>query len=231
MDDDKVRTYLRLFLFSLSLIHSVNGFALAQDAMLWLGINAKQSLTEQLSTYVFSQVRIKSQSHPWQVGLLEGGIGYHVVKNQSFWVGYRWSGRNPYNGFYQENRLFQQIINEINLTPCDKMVLRTRLEEIENGNSDKISVRLRQRVALLMERALITNIRPLLYDEIFFQLNNTPDTTNQLVSENRVFVGFNLYTSHKKNWWEIGYINQFQVKRPQDSQNTMNHILSVTYNF
>jgi hypothetical protein len=173
---------------------------------------------------------LKNQSHPWQVGLLEGGVGYHFVKSQSFWMGYRWAGHNPHNVFYQENRLFQQFIDEISLTTSDLIVLRTRLEEIKHGNSSQISVRLRQRLALQMERELIVNIRPFLYDEIFFQLHNTQYTTNKLFSENRIFIGFNLYISNK-SWWEIGYINQFQMKTPQDTQDIMSHIASFTYNF
>ena len=226
-----MKKYVNFLLFStLLLINSVSCFALSQDEKLWLGVNSKQTLTEHWATLIFSQMRLKNQSHPWQVGLLEGGVGYYFIKSQSLWLGYRWSGHNPYNGFYQENRLFQQFIDEISLTTSDLIFLRTRLEEIERGNSSQISIRLRQRLALQMERELIVNVRPFLYDEIFFQLHNTLYTTNKLVSENRIFIGFNLYISHNA-WWEIGYINQFQMQTPQDSQNIMNHIASFTYNF
>lgn len=162
--------------------------------------------------------------------MLEGGLGHHFVKTQSLWIGYRWAGHNPYNGFYQENRLFQQFISEMTLTTSDQIISRTRLEEIEHGNSSQISIRLRQRLALQMERELISNVKPFLYDEIFFQLHNTQYTSNKLISENRIFIGFNLFTSHK-NWWEIGYINQYEMKTSQDKQNTMSHIASFTYNF
>lgn len=224
-----MRRYLNHCLFIL-LISSSNCFALSQNEKLWLGINSKQTLNEHWTTFIFTQMRAINKSHPWQAGLVEGGIGYHYVKNQSFWVGYRWTGHHPYNGFYQENRFFQQFISEMNLTPSDQIVSRTRLEEIEHGNSSQISIRLRQRLALEMERTFICNtIRPFLYDELFFQLHDTQYTPNKLISENRIFIGVNLYTSHT-TWWEIGYINQFQMKTPQDSQYAMSHIASFTYN-
>ncbi len=217
-----------LFLF-LSIIEC-NCFALSQDEKVWLGINAKQTLTENWSTYIFSQMRFKSQSELWQVGLIEGAIGYHFIKNQSFWVGYRWSGINPFDGFYEENRFFQQFINALNIETSHQLVLRSRLEEIRRGNDSQISVRLRERLSLQIENASPSNnLKPYFYDEIFFQLHATVYTTENLFDQNRIFIGFNLFTSNK-TWWEIGYLNQFQMKTPGESQNKMSHIVSFTYN-
>jgi hypothetical protein len=225
-----IQKYSNHLLFLSLLFNLTNSFAFSQDEKLWLGVNAKQTLSQHWATFIFSQIRLKNQPHPLQVGLLEGGVGYHFVKSQSFWVGYRWSGHNPYNGFYQVNRLFQQFIYEINPAPSDQIVLRSRLEEIKHGNSSQISVKLRQRVAWQIKKELVVNVRPFLYDEFFFQLHNTQYTSNKLINENRIFIGFNFYSS-KKVWWEIGYINQYQLKTPQDNQNIMSHVVSFTYNF
>ena len=183
-----MKKYLE-FIFFILLFFSLNCFAFTQNEKLWLGANWKQTLTDHWSTYIFSQLRFINESHPWQMGLLEGGIGYHFIKNQSFWIGYRWSGHNPYNGFYQENRLFQQSINELHLVPSD-IVFRTRLEEVERENSRQISIRLRQRLSLIINHELKPHVKPFLYEEIFFQLHPTDYTTNKLISENRIFVGF-----------------------------------------
>jgi hypothetical protein len=224
-----MRAYLNYFLFLFLLIYSINSFSLSQDEKLWAGFNAKQTLNDYLTTFIFTQIRAVNKAHPWQVGLLEGGMGYHFLNNKSFWIGYQWAGHDPYNGFYQVNRLFQQFISNTNLASSHKIISRTRLEEIKHGNSSRISVRLRQRLMFQMKKELISNINPLLYDEIFFQLHNTPYTTNNFISENRVFIGFNLNISDR-NWLEIGYINQYRLKTPKNNQNTMSHIASFTYN-
>lgn len=226
----KIKRYINYFLFLILLLDSITCFAFTENEKQWLGINSNQTLTEHWNTFILAQIRLIDKSHPWEVGLLEGGIGYHFVKNQSFWLGYRWSGHNPNNGFHQENSLFLQLIKEISLTPSDLIILRTRLEEREHSHSSQINVRLRQRLGLQIDKELIVHLRPFLYDELFFQVHPTQFTSHKFVSENRIFLGFNLFTSDTA-WWEIGYINQFRMKTPQESQNTMSHVVSIIYNF
>ena len=155
-------------------------------------------------------------------------MGYRLIDDDSVWLGYRWTGHNPYNNFYQENRLFEQLIHQKKFAYNDRFIARTRLEEIQRSNSNQISLRLRQRMAVELRR-YSSKFFPFLYDEVFFQLNNTSYTSNNFVSENRLFIGGNFITS-RNTWWEIGYINQFQMHTPQASQNIMSHIISVTYN-
>ncbi len=228
--DFKIRL-TKIFLFIIFFI-SPDCFALTQDEKLWFAINSQQTLSENKKwlSFIYSQFRLVNKSHPWQAGLLEGGVGYRFIDNGTVWLGYRWTGHNPYDGFYQENRLFQQLIQQKELTNSDRIISRTRLEETQRSNSSEISLRLRQRVAFELMRATFSKIFPLIYDEIFFQLKNTHYTPNKLISENRIFVGCNIYVRDKK-WWEIGYINQFQMRTPERHQNTLNHIVSFTYNF
>jgi|GEM_PF-4990842 len=221
---------LRIFCFVCLLFISINCFATNQNEKLWLGVNALQPLSNNKKWlyFIFSQLRFINKSHPWQVGLVEGGIGYRLTDQGTLWAGYRWSGHHPNNGFFQENRLFQQWIAHRNVTSSHRVISRVRLEETERGDSSQISIRLRQRVALELKRDYLS-VFPFLYDEVFFQLKNTDYTSNKFVNENRVFIGFNLYTSHK-TWWEIGYINQYEMRRPQQTQNSMSHIVSLVYN-
>jgi hypothetical protein len=222
--------YIKRFLyFLLFFFISTNCLALAEHIKLWTGINASQTLTDDRKwlSFIFSQLRFIDQGHPLQVALLEGGMGYRVFSHDSIWVGYRWSGHNPYNDFYQENRLFQQYI--WHLQP-QHMVFRTRLEEIERTNQSQLTIRLRQRFALEGTHSLFRKAFSFVYDEIFFQLNNTNYMSSKFISENRLFLGLNLNSS-KQAWWEIGYINQFQFRTPQENQNQMSHIASLNYNF
>lgn len=212
---------------------SKNCLALEQHEKLWLAANSQQILSddEKWLSFVYSQLRFINESYPWQAVLVEGGIGYRLRDDKSFWFGYRWTGQDPDNGFYQNNTLFQQMIWLFKPERLRKVVLRSRLEEIQRTNQNQISLRFRERAALEINHALFFNtIFPFLYDEVFFQLNKTSYTTTSLVSENRLFVGFNLYLQ-EKTWWEIGYINQFQMSTPLNNQNQMNHIVTLTYNF
>jgi hypothetical protein len=72
-------------------------------------------------------------------------------------------------------------------------------------------------------------LNPLFYEEIFFQINKTDYSSRQLISQNRLFVGFN-WRESKDHYWEIGYINQYLLSTPVFSENAMNHILTITYN-
>ncbi len=208
-----------------------NAFALEQNAKQWLAVNDQQSLfvNKKILSYLYSQLRLIDQTHPWQAIFVEGALGYPLTLNTNIWIGYRWTGRNPYNDFFQENRLIQQITSQ------KKLILyhfgfRTRLEEVSRSNVGQISLRLRQRFAVEIQHSLFSQATlPFFYDEIFFQLNHPDYATKNFVSENRLFLGFNFYRSPNA-WWEIGYMNQYQYKTPQQTQNQMNHILSFTYN-
>lgn len=214
------------------LLASKNSFSLEQNENLWLAINSQLKLSndEKWLSYIYSQTRFINQDHPWQLVLLEGGIGYKLPTTTSIWLGYRWSGRNPFNNFSEENRLIQQVLYPIK-ADFFKTIIRTRLEESQYTNQSPMSLRLRERIAFELNQPLFfSKIFPVIYDEVFFRLNKTDYTSNAFISQNRLFLGFNLRYSTTA-WWEIGYINQFQMNTPQNNQNQINHILSVTYNF
>jgi hypothetical protein len=206
--------------------------ALQQNEGLWLAVNAQHSLSgdEKWRSFVYSQTRFLNQDRPWQVILVEGGLGYKPNQT-SYWVGYRWSGRRPFNDFFQENRLFQQIIVPFESVRFKKVLARTRLEETQATDQNEISLRLRQRLAFEFAQSFVLgNLFPAIYDEVFFQLNKTDYTSHTLFSQNRVFLGFN-WRKTQEAWWEVGYINQYQMSTPLNNQNHMNHIVSLTYNF
>lgn len=52
---------------------------------------------------------------------------------------------------------------------------------------------------------------------------------SQFLSQNRLFLGVNLYQS-KHAFWRIGYVNQY-VLGNRDRKPEMNHILAMTYAF
>lgn len=212
-------------------LFGLKAFALEQQTKQWVGLNGQYSFGQNHHwlTYLFSQFRLIDQAHPWQAMLIEPALGYQITPEKSIWLGYRWTGRNPYHGFFQENRLIQQMISQKKNVRF-RFIFRSRLEEITHSNASQIALRVRERFSVEIQHAVFKNALPFFYDEMFFELNHTNYQPRNFLGENRLFLGVNLYRT-AKSWWELGYINQFQVKTPEQTQNQMSHILSVTYNF
>lgn len=218
------------FLITLSLFPCAV-FAFHQNEKLWLAFNLQKKLSANPAWYyfIYTQTRLVNESHPWQSTLIEGGMGHDWLKDTVVWAGYRWTARNPNNNFFQENRLFQQVIWNPKEENIRHYIIRSRLEEIEHTNQSQIYLRLRERVAIEWRNFFSRDYFPFIYDEIFIPLNQTNYNSSKFINENRLFLGFNLYVS-KKDWWEVGYINQYAIKTPQQTANQMSHIVSITYN-
>lgn len=208
-------------------------FPFAQNEKAWFALNALQILSpdKKWQSLIYSRFQFIDNSHPWQATLVEGALGYQFVPHHSFWAGYRWTAVNPNNNFFQENRLFQQVMTDFKINhDLERILIRSRLEEIERTNQNQIDVRWRERVAMEIEKPWQERLYPYFYEEVFLQIATTNYSSNKTVSQNRIFIGFN-WRETKKTWWEIGYINQFLMSTPLDTQNTMSHVISVTYNF
>lgn len=222
---------IRVILLIICMIFSSSVFALAQQEKLWLGIGATRNLTNdgKWKYLIFSQARYINESEPWQSLLLEGSIGNELNQNVAFWMGYRMTERNPDDGFNPESRLFQQVISRFVLSSTNELFYRARLEETTIRQNSSVAVRLRHRLAFSHNEPIIYHLEPFLYEELFTQLVRTDFTPNDFITENRVFIGFN-WRLENKQWVEIGYLNQFQMRLPNQSQNTMSHVLVAIYN-
>lgn len=221
-----LRHYL-LFLFLL--LVTTRCFALEQHAQLWAGLNYEKPLNQQWTYLLYTQSRFINESHPWDSTLFEGGLGYLLTKDKVVWFGYRWTAQNPNNGFFQENRLWQQLQWNLSDNKQHIILSRTRLEQIERTNQSQILWRLRERIMYKYNIPLHGNIIPVAYDEIFLQVHKTNYSSNKFFSQNRLFIGFDLYLS-RQVLWELGYMNQFIFNVGTNNQNVMNHIISATYN-
>lgn len=213
------------------LFFSTRSIALEEREKLWLGIS-KQASFPHGSPWLYSilsQLRFINESHAWQTLLFEGGLG-RTFSGKRVWLGYRWSGHDPNNQFYQENLLFQQFNFPIKANELIYFASRSRLEEIVRGNQNQVALRFRKKISLEINSLFMKKANPYVYNEFFFRLNKTRYTASNVLTENRLFLGFNVYLSNT-HYLEIGYINQYQYKTPLSTQNQMNHILSLIYNF
>ncbi len=226
-----MKYFLKIFVTLCLLCLATKTFALEQNSKEWFGFNMQRSLARnnKWHSFLFSQLRVLNNNNPWQAALVEAGLGYQATDSDTIWAGYRWTGRNLFNDFFEENRLFQQIIHQ-HRRKIFLFNLRTRLEELKPGNANQVGVKLRQRLSIESNIALWRKWYFYSYDEVFVRLNNADFLPRSVFNENRLFLGFNIRNS-KTAWWEVGYINQFEVRTPQQSQNILSHIFSLTYNF
>jgi len=216
----------------LSMTLATTSYAYQQNTKLWVGLTTTQALTAdgRWKYLIFSQARYVNESLPWQSVLLEGAIGKEINKDSTIWLGYRFTERNPAAGFNPENRLFQQYITRFAYNDKFEWIYRGRLEETQRKGQNQIALRLRNRLTFGFREPLFLRFLPMFYDEIFLQLNQTSWTPHYVVSENRLFIGGN-WSYSNTSWLEIGYLNQYHMRLPQQAQNTMSHVISAVYYF
>ena len=197
----------------------------------WSGLNVQNYLSENKRwVYLFNtQARFLDQTHPLKTVLVQDSIGYSFNKNQRVWMGYFYSGNNFRVKHFTENRLFQEYYWTIVNNQKTKVAYRVRFEENQYSEFRQNQVLFRQ---LLAKEFLVhykEKLNPLIYDEMFYRVNNPSYSTKSLVSQNRLFLGFNLNLT-KHSFWRIGYMNQYLTSAPHPHRRTtMNHLLVVSY--
>jgi hypothetical protein len=157
-------------------------------------------------------------------GLTRLGLGYYLASNASLWGGYVYSATYNDTSKY-ENRLWQQLSWTIIDQQYWRLSSRNRLEQRKLTSAADISWRFRQKLLLTLPGFYNHKIRPIIGDEIFFNLNNVSWDNSRAVDQNRFLVGFS-YAILKQMSIELFYINQYQFGSPEDE---MDHIISLSF--
>ena len=207
-------------------------FALEQSEKFWFAFSTQHPFQQNpaWSYQIYGQMRFINDTHALQLMIGEFWIGYRINEAYQLGTGARLSGNNPDNDFYQVLRLFEQLIWKVPTPSSYSLTLRTRFEALGQSNSNQIALRIREKVTLEWLKAYWGAINPLVYDELYVPIIATNYTPHNFFGENRLFLGVNWRTS-KTKFWEIGYINQYQSKRPNQVNRQMSHVFSLTYNF
>jgi hypothetical protein len=154
------------------------------------------------------------------------GIGRVLNDRQEIWLGYdAVSTFDSDDEANLEQRLWQELSWRIFANGKHTWRSRTRLEERKDEHSSVIALRLRQRLTVYFKQRLFWQATPVVYDEIFLNLNQPDWITNKLVDQNRLFLGVKIPIGKNKSL-QVGYLNQFKFR---DSQDYMNHILSISF--
>jgi hypothetical protein len=153
---------------------------------------------------------------------LDFSSGYRISPLLSVWSGFTWI--MPNNGSADIYRPWQQVIWE--LFEKDSLVLlqiRSRLEQYKQEGQPEWLVRVRERCRVAFPKALKI-LTPVIYDEIFFNLNQPAWVNPGTIDQNRFFAGVDTLP-WKNSFIEVGYLNQYRFTQPV---NNVVHILSIS---
>lgn len=201
--------------------------ATTQEIKFWGAISALDRFTETSpwAYYLEAEGRFNFSEQGFSDAPLRVGIGYYIMPNLSFWLGYYYSFDNYSSK--NENRLWQQILWDVVKRQKFQITSRTRLEQIERKDESQIVWQARERLMFLFPQVFSTKFIPQIGDEVFINCNKPNWISNNSLSQNRAIVGV-LIPLTKKMTLEVDYINQY-LSRP--GKNTLSHVLYMELEF
>ena len=221
---DKILMWFFLFLI---LIYSNCALAVKQYTKQWnmLRISNKFIKNSNWAYLAELHARFGIDTQNFDQGLTRLGLAYYLAANVRLWGGYVYSATYNDTSKY-ENRLWQQLSwTIINQQPW-RLFSRTRLEQRKLTSSPDISWRFRQKLLLMFSGFYQHKLRPIIADEIFFNVNNVSWDNNRAVDQNRFAVGLS-YAILKQMSVELSYINQYKIRSPEDE---MDHVILLSFN-
>ena len=200
------------------------------DAGLWLMAFAQGDLApvdEDLSAWKWwfdLQPRFTDEANGLGQLLIRPGVGYGLADDVAAWLGYAWiqtdvGSRNSY-----EHRIWQQLTWTPDVGALS-LLSRTRLEQRFLSTGSETGWRARQFVKATLPFASGSPGFFSVYDELFFDLNDTRWGQDAGISQNRLFAGVGWRLGDGPASVEVGYLNQFIDRSSRDD--AMNHILSL----
>lgn len=201
------------------------------DGALWLGylasgrFAAKESALGDFRWWLEVQHRQRDEGQHFDLGVIRPGLGYAFNDRISFWAGYARvesdaARRDPFG----EDRTWQQLTLSL---PADGFTLqwRNRLEERFIEDESETGWRLRE---LLKTTVPVTDDKRLflsVWDELFFDLNDTTWGQRAGFRQNRAFAGLGWFADEARTIsFEVGYLNQWIDRRNEDG---LNHVLAI----
>ena len=174
-----------------------------------------------------AHLRYSDDANDFEQSIFRPGFGYALPKNHTLWAGYGWIANSPEMGdTFHEHRFWQQHSWKTKVGSFG-LASRSRLEQrFREGFQDDTGWRFRQFIKLTRS---ILDDGPLywsLWDEVFFNLNDTDWGAQSGLDRNRIFAGIGWQLKSMPYLkGEVGYLNQLIV-RPSDI-NRMDHLLSL----
>lgn len=230
----KVAPFRRLLLAA-GATASLGSGVLAQtvdDGGAWFGWFAQGKLASAdsalapLRWWLDVQDRQRDEGEHFDQLLLRPGLGYALTDRLTAWAGYAYIATDPVRrDEFGENRVWQQLTYN---APTEAFTLqgRARLEqrflETDGDTGWRLRVMGKAMVPLNSEKNLFASV----WDEAFWDLNDTDWGERTGFRQNRAFAGLGVHLNEAhKVWLEVGYLNQWIDRRGPDKEN---HLLSIS---
>lgn len=230
---------LRKLALTLCAVSALSGVAWAQDTegdAFWMAYfdNGKAADLgwngdDRLLTWFDAHARFLDDAGGFNQSIIRPGVGWKTGEDTALWYGYAWIRTSPIAGDdFDENRMWQQWTWTPKIGRFDCQV-RSRFEQRWLETGDDVGLRWRQftraSTPLIDSCPRITAV---VWDEVFWHLNDTDWGAEAGLNQNRLFVGFGCQRCKSSPCRvEIGYLNQ-AINTPGDD-NRVNHILSVNF--
>lgn len=196
--------------------------------LLWLGQGDLSSIDpdwKRVRWWLDVQDRQRDEGATYDAFLFRPGLGYALTPRVTAFAGYALIGSDPANrDSFFEHRTWQQLTWSL---PVEGFTLqsRTRLEERFLEDQSETGLRLREFVKVTVPLGGAKSCFASVFDEVFFDLNDTDWGQRDGLRQNRAFVGLGWFLDDARRYsLELGYLNQWIDRTSRDR---MNHILSL----
>lgn len=202
--------------------------ATEEDGRIWLTMTAQGKLIDDWGWYLELQPRWREEGEEIDQLLTRAAVVRKLSDRSSVWLGYGHVTSHPASGdTIDEHRLWQQYLHQFEPWGAYTFTSRTRLEERRVESRDDTGYRLRQTLRVSRPLSVLQGASLVIWDEIFFNANETDWGARSGFDQNRAFVG-GAYKFSKQSRIELGYLNQYVRAKGDDK---MNHVLSTSLAF
>ena len=183
---------------------------------------------ERLKYWFDGHLRYFDDTDGFGQSIVRPGLGWKLSEQTTLWAGYAWIRTSPVQGGeFAESRFWQQWTQAGSLADS-KTLLRSRVEQRWVETGDDVGLRFRQlaRWQRPFENHPQTSL--VLWDEIFWNLNDADWGARSGFDQNRLFIGLGFQPCRcGKNRIELGYL--LQTINTAGESDRQNHLLSINF--
>lgn len=219
---------MRLGLLCTMILISSTAFAQDTDSQFWTLITLNGRFKGGWRLYTEVQPRWGNNYGATSQLLLRPAVGYQIKPNLSVWLGYAWTP-SFLPEFNSEDRYFQQFLLEDSYPGLD-MINRFRLEQRAISGAGATSLRFRHMLRLSRPLEKTKRWAAVFYNELFWNLNTTPNGPEEGFDQNRAYFGF-AYQVTRRTRLELGYLANFvNPPRGRRDRRLDTLVLGIAYN-
>lgn len=218
----------KYLIFFIILMPVGTALAVVEQYQEWPTLNIN-GIVGEIKYNLFTQARIIPSENNGQQYIVRPALGYQLSPRFAVWLGYQWISTNVgedsiFSG--REDRIWQRLDWKLYEDSFVSFDSASRLEERKEAAFPEWAQRFRQKITISFPKLVFSSITPIISDELFFNINKPAWIPPETFEQNRFYAGF-LIPFNSKFSVEIGYLNQYQFRTPQD---LMNHILYAQVN-